>query len=233
MAETLVVVWATVVRIWNAHTQIVLPLPTSVHPIQQALFDKARAGDPAAFQTLVGPHADAVRRFAFGFVKDWTEADDLAQEALVKAFRSFAAFEGRSSLSTWLFAVTRSVCLDSFKKRETKERQRAAALDESIPATLESTEELLVGKQGAEALWGALKRLKAEYRVPVILFDIEGMSYQDIAEVEGVPVGTIRSRLSRGRSQLARVLAPAGIKPARVGTIGFGSASVPLGTPAK
>ena len=201
--------------------------------IQTALLEKARAGDPAAFQALVLPHQDAVRRFAYGFVKDWTDADDLAQDALVKAFRSFSAFEGRSSISTWLFTVTRSVCLDWFKTRQSKERQRSAQLDVEPPAPLESTDELLANKQSAEALWRALKQLKVEYRVPVILFDIEGMPYQDIARIEGVPVGTVRSRLSRGRSQLAKLLVRRDTNPTSVGTIDARSPSLSVGNPAE
>ena len=72
------------------------------------MFQKARAGDPQAFQELIRPHLDALRRFVFSLSSNWQDADDIAQEALIKAFRAFPSFDGRASLSTWLYTVARS-----------------------------------------------------------------------------------------------------------------------------
>jgi RNA polymerase sigma-70 factor (ECF subfamily) len=152
-----------------------------------------------------------VRRFAFAFARHWSDADDLAQEALIKAYRAFAGFEGRSSLATWLYSVTRSVCYDHYRSKLARARDTEEPLDEHAemapPSADAGPERALETKDDAALLWRALKTLPAEFRVPLVLFEIEGLSYEAIANVEGVPVGTIRSRLSRGRQQLENLLA--------------------------
>jgi RNA polymerase sigma-70 factor (ECF subfamily) len=178
---------------------------------ERQLLKRAAQGDSDAFGLLVKPHLAAVRRYAFSFSRDWTEADDLAQEALIKAFRSIKTFEARSSLSTWLYTVTRSVCHDHVRSRYVKERRRQDELeDDELEDDERGALELVVEKESAERLWEALKKLEPEFRVPVVLFDIEGMSYEDIARIEQVPIGTVRSRLSRGRQRLARALGELG-----------------------
>ncbi len=154
------------------------------------------------------PHLDSVRRFAFSFAGNWADADDLAQDVLLKAFRSIGGFEGRSSLSTWLYTLARSVFIDSRRGRQGTTRAREQELDEQMGAEeAESQEELAVQKQEVERLWRAVRALPPEFRVPVVLCDIEGMSYEQVATVEGVPIGTVRSRLSRARAKLAAALA--------------------------
>jgi RNA polymerase sigma-70 factor, ECF subfamily len=165
----------------------------------------------------------SVRRFAYAFARRWSDADDLAQEALLKAFRSFAGFEGRASLATWLYSVTRSVCYDHYRGKLAHARDVEDPLEEhadNAPLSPQAgPDRLLERKDDAELLWRALKALPAEFRVPLVLFEIEGLGYEEIAHVEGVPVGTIRSRLSRGRQQLkALVTGFEHPPPAQVGT---------------
>ncbi len=172
------------------------------------LVERARRGDRAAFQQLVRPHLDSVRRFAFSFAGNWADADDLAQEVLLKAYRSIGGFEGRSSLSTWLYTLARSVFIDSRRGRQGTARAREQELGEQVGAAedAESQEELTAHKQEVERLWRAVRALEPEFRIPVVLCDIEGMSYEQVATVEGVPIGTVRSRLSRARAKLAAAL---------------------------
>jgi RNA polymerase sigma-70 factor (ECF subfamily) len=183
----------------------------NVSAVDRSLLERARAGDRAAFGELIRPHVPSVRRFAFAFARQWSDADDLAQEALIKAYRAFAGFEGRSSLVTWLYSVTRSVCYDHYRSKLARARATEDPLDEHAemaPASGEAgPERALETKDDAALLWRALKTLPTEFRVPLVLFEIEGLSYEAIANVEGVPVGTIRSRLSRGRQQLENLLA--------------------------
>lgn len=153
------------------------------------------------------PHIDSVRRFAFSFCGSWSDADDLAQEVLLKAYRSIGAFEGRSSLSTWLYTLARSVFIDSRRGRQGRSREREQDLDDQLVAEDgDSQEQLLVQKDEVERLWRAVRALDHEFRIPVVLCDIEGMSYEQVASIEGVPIGTIRSRLSRARGKLAELL---------------------------
>lgn len=169
------------------------------------LLEQARRGDPRAFEALIRPHVAAVRRFTCGFTRRREDADDLAQETLLKAFRSLHTFEGRSALSTWLFTIARSVCSDFHRSRAYKEQR--AEVEMAVELTdLRHPGVLKDEKERAEVLWRALRRLEPEFRVPLVLFEIEGMAYEDIARVEGVPVGTVRSRLSRARARLRGIL---------------------------
>jgi RNA polymerase sigma-70 factor (ECF subfamily) len=166
------------------------------------VFQKARAGDPQAFQELIRPHLDSVRRFVFSLSSNWQDADDIAQEALLKAFRAFATFDGRSSLSTWLYTVARSTAIDWHRSRLGQAGQRENPLPSAHPAPLLQQDEACSQQQDCERLWQAIQRLDERNRVPLVLYEVEGLSYDEIAALEGVPVGTIRSRLSRARAEL-------------------------------
>lgn len=183
----------------------------SVPAVNRELLERAQAGDSTAFGELIRPHLPSVRRFAYAFARHWSDADDLAQEALLKAYRAIASFEGRSSLATWLYSVTRSVCLDHYRGKLAHARSAEDPLDdqEEKASPQAGPDGLLETKGDAERLWQALKALPAEFRVPLVLFEIEGLGYEEIAHVEAVPLGTIRSRLSRGRQQLKTLLASA------------------------
>jgi RNA polymerase sigma-70 factor (ECF subfamily) len=179
--------------------------------LDAALLKSAQAGDAAAFEQLIAPHTASIRRFAFAFCRHWADADDLAQEALLKAFDAIASFEARSSLDTWLFTITRNVCHDFYRSRLAQARKREDVLEDdgssdAPPDSLEPPDELLVAKDRAEQLWLQLKQLAPEFRIPLVLYEIEGLSYEEIAKIERVPVGTIRSRLARGRQRLRQGL---------------------------
>jgi RNA polymerase sigma-70 factor (ECF subfamily) len=175
------------------------------HPAD--LIQNARNGDPSAFEELVRPHLDSVRRFIFSLTSNWSDADDIAQEALLKAFRSFNTFDERASLSTWLYTVARSTCVDWSRSRIGKVRPHKP-LKDNEPAREPSQDELLEEKLNAELLWQAIERLDEKHRVVLVLFDIEGVTYEEIAAIENIPVGTVRSRLSRARSRLHELLNP-------------------------
>lgn len=197
----------------------------SVPAVDRELLERAQAGDSAAFGELIRPQLPSVRRFAYAFARRWSDADDLAQEALLKAYRSIASFEGRSSLATWLYSVTRSVCLDHYRSRLAHARNVEDALEDQAEhaSSQAGPDGLLETKGDAELLWQALKGLPAEFRVPLVLFEIEGLGYDEIARVEGVPIGTVRSRLSRGRQQLKGLLAA--LEAPRASRTGTGSAA--------
>jgi len=166
------------------------------------VFQKAQAGDPLAFQELIRPHLDSVRRFVFSLSKNWQDADDIAQEALIKAFRAFPTFDGRASLSTWLYTVARSASIDWHRSRLGQAAQRENPLESTHPASLPRPDDACCQQQQSERLWQAIQGLDERQRVPLVLYEIEGLSYDEIAAIEGVPVGTIRSRISRARQEL-------------------------------
>ena len=142
----------------------------------------------------------------FSLSSNWQDADDIAQEALIKAFRAFPNFDGRASLSTWLYTVVRSASIDWHRSRLGQASQRENALPSVHPAAQLSQDEACSQQQDRERLWKAIQRLDERYRVPLVLFEVEGRSYEEIAAIEAVPVGTVRSRLSRGRQELRELL---------------------------
>ncbi|MFL5248352.1 MAG: RNA polymerase sigma factor [Myxococcales bacterium] len=176
------------------------------------LIEKAQDGDVHAFEMLLAGHLPTVRRFARGFAATPADADDLAQEALIKVYKSLRLFRYQSAFSTWLYAVVRNVFLDATKSRAGKERSMEESLGPAHTRDLPGgapADERLDREQERERLWRALRHVAAEFRTALVLFDIEGKTYDEVAAIENVPVGTVKSRLSRGRTQLRRLLGEA------------------------
>jgi RNA polymerase sigma-70 factor (ECF subfamily) len=174
-----------------------------------ALIARAQAGDVRAFEALLAEHLGQVRRFARAFAATDAEADDLAQEALIKVYKSLRLFRYQSAFSSWLYAVVRNVYIDSSRSRAGRERAREDSLQPEHLGALppaETPERLLDREQEKARMWRALRQVPLEFRGALVLFDIEGCSYDEVAAVEGVAVGTVKSRLSRGRAHLRRLL---------------------------
>jgi RNA polymerase sigma-70 factor, ECF subfamily len=174
----------------------------------ERLVRAAQSGDVRAFETLVERQIPRIRRFARAFAPTDQDADDLAQEALIKVYRAFGHYRHQSELSTWLFAIIRNCFLDSLKSNVAHLRARQAnwlaTADRSQQAN--SADQLLERKQEQRRLWAALAALPAEFRTTLVLLDIEGLSHAEVAAIEGVPLGTVKSRQSRGRDHLRRLL---------------------------
>jgi RNA polymerase sigma-70 factor (ECF subfamily) len=157
----------------------------------------ARAGDLDAFAQLVRHYQGHVWRLSYQLVRNEAVADDVTQDALVRAYRFLPGYRGDSKFSTWLFSITRNCALDEL--RRTDRRRRLAG--ELRPATVRS------GEPGdrievAEALAG----LPIELREPIVLIDMFGTSYAEVARMLRVPLGTVKSRVHRGRELLALAL---------------------------
>ncbi|TCB90092.1 sigma-70 family RNA polymerase sigma factor [Micromonospora zingiberis] len=155
----------------------------------------ARGGDPVAQADFVRATQSEVWRFAAALV-DSDSADDLTQETYLRAFRALPAFEGRSTARTWLLGIARRTCADHLR---TVVRRRRLAQRLTADAYTDVPHPDPAGQFGAADL---LRRLPAERRGAFVLTQLLGLSYAEAAAVEGVPVGTIRSRVARARSEL-------------------------------
>jgi len=160
------------------------------------------------FERATLPHLDAAYNLARWLTRDEHASEDVVQEAYCRAARFFASFRGGDG-RTWLLAVVRRVSYDWLQKR------RAAAAVISFDEEAHShgddapgPEHLAIRKADPEQLRQAVEELPPEYREVIVLRELEELSYQEIAAVTGVPVGTVMSRLSRARKQLQRRLAP-------------------------
>jgi RNA polymerase sigma-70 factor (ECF subfamily) len=176
-------------------------------PDVETLVARAQQGDVRAFEQLIRSHLSVVRRYARAHAPREEDADDLAQDALLKAYRSLRQFRYQCAFSTWLYAIVRSVFLDAAKSRAGRERaHEASAREAGDPESAPGADELLHREQDRARVWRALRQLPVEFRGALVLFDVEGKSYDEVAAIEGVAVGTVKSRLSRGRAHLKRIL---------------------------
>ena len=164
------------------------------------------------FEAVVLPHLDAAYTLARYLTRDADDAQDIVQEASLRAFRYFAGFRGTEPGEgrAWLLAIVRNTA------RTWRERNRhhaqATAFDEELHSERvaeDHPEAAVVRKSEGEALREAIDRLPTEFREVIVLRELEGLSYKEISDVAGIPVGTVMSRLSRARGRLEEALCPA------------------------
>jgi len=187
------------------------------------LVEAVRRGSSAAFDDLVRRHEARLVRLCGRILGDADTALDAAQEAFVKAWRGLARFAGDARFSTWLTRIAINQCRNELRRRRTVKHQHLLSLDATRPGSDAGGDEALVstlaatgptpyeearGREVAAALEIALTELDDEAREVLLLRDAEHLSYDDIAEVLEVPIGTVRSRLHRARGDLHRRLAP-------------------------
>jgi RNA polymerase sigma-70 factor (ECF subfamily) len=136
------------------------------------------------------------------------DAEDAAQDALLNAHRSLAQFRGRSSFATWMLAVVRNAVRDASKLRRVRAHQveALALVTGDLELSSPDAEELLDRAQTRDSVWQAIDLLPPPYRRAVVMFELEGHSYEEIAASEAISIGTVKSRLSRGRAGLRRLL---------------------------
>jgi RNA polymerase sigma-70 factor (ECF subfamily) len=165
---------------------------------EAALVRAARSGDREAFMQLVRVHQAGVRAFAHGLLGDRVLAEDIAQEAFLRAWRGLDKFRGEAAFATWLYAIARRVALDEVRRPAL----RTVPVDEA--ATLADR------RAGDPALRGDLERalqgLEPAQREAFLLVVVLGLSYQEAADMTGSPAGTIASRVFRARARLAAAL---------------------------
>ena len=175
--------------------------------------EKRRADRDASFEREALPWLDSVYRYARSLCRDAEDAEDVVQETFLRAFRSWHSFEPGSDCRRWLFAICRNVFLRTLQRHHRERRLPAAeatgALDRLADrATLlpDEGERILDRLDLVPALSAAIEQLPEPYRSAVILVDVEDQSYEAAAEIAQVPIGTVRSRLFRGRRILQRML---------------------------
>lgn len=176
------------------------------------LVERCLSGDEGAWEDLVKAHTRRVYSICFRFVGKDSEAQDLTQEVFLRLFRTLQSFRaGEGSFTVWLSRMTRNLLIDNY--RRTRQERVTDSIEEQLPMLEERSmgvagraDGLLAGREASELLQGALQRLSPELRETVILRDLEELEYKEIAETLGVPEGTVKSRLNRGRAELARIL---------------------------
>jgi RNA polymerase sigma-70 factor (ECF subfamily) len=176
------------------------------------LIRRARTGDEDAFAELVAAHAGRVYSMLRRFGLDPDEADEVAQEVFVRAWRGLARFEERSQFSTWLYRIAFNEAQRRLSRRRAARADREPDREDPIDSLSESPalgpEAQTLDREFERTLERALDELPAEWRTAVVLRDIEGLSTRDAAEVAGIREAAFKSRLHRGRMELRALLDP-------------------------
>jgi RNA polymerase sigma-70 factor, ECF subfamily len=167
---------------------------------------RLRAGDRAAFEELVRTHQHRIYALALRMLGNAAEAQDVAQEAFLRAHRGLAEFRGEARLSTWLYAIASRLCLNRLAGSERRLARHGEETLTRLPDGRPGPDQALERDEIEEALHRAIGELAEERRIVVILRDVEGLAYEEIAEALELPVGTVRSRLHRARLDLKEKL---------------------------
>lgn len=183
------------------------------------LVKRVRSGDQRAFKLLVERYQRKVYGIALGMLKDREEAMDVAQEAFVKVHRYLDHFKGDASFYTWLYRITVNVCIDVIRKRgsakgEAVEFDDAMQLDTAEATTLgtlgsrlgTNPQKSALRRELAEKIQEALEQVPEKHRAILLLREIEGMSYEELAKVLQIPKGTVMSRLFHARAKVQKIL---------------------------
>lgn len=184
-----------------------------------ALVERCRLNDEAAFNEVVARYKNKVFNYLVRMMGSSDDAEDLTQEVFLRLYTSIDSFRGQSSLNTWLFRIANNLCIDQFR-RQKKHRAVAYSLDDAAYGNgvedegghdvSDSTYEphrLLERQELGQQIQQALEALPEKLRATLILHDIEGLPYEEIAQVVNCPLGTVKSRLFNARQQLKQRLA--------------------------
>lgn len=183
---------------------------------ESRLVARCQRGDPDAFDELVERYQSKVYNLAYRLLGDADEASDVGQEAFLRIYRGIQRFHGGSALTTWIYRIVHNLCLDEMKKKRRRPHIIPEPADDDsggdqlldrLPDESEEPQSQILSDERDLAVRGAIATLKPHHRDVLVLYDLEGLSYNEIAEVLHTNVGTIKSRLNRARLALAQELA--------------------------
>jgi RNA polymerase sigma-70 factor, ECF subfamily len=183
-----------------------------IDSVDQPLVSRCLNGDEGAWEELVRQHTRNVYGLCFRFTNSTQEAQDLTQDVFLRVFKTIKTFRStEGSFHTWLARVTRNLLIDHY--RRTRQERVTDSIEEQLPM-LEETggsaaarpDQALAGREASEILQESLQKLSPDLREAVILRDLQEMEYREIAGVLDIPEGTVKSRINRGRAELARLL---------------------------
>lgn len=182
---------------------------------ERELIRRAQRGDAESFDQLVEAHYRAVYNTAYRMLDDFHAAADATQVTFLRAFENLPSFRGASALGTWLYRIVMNVCLDELRKRRhqpasliAEDEEEKDPQEREIPDESGDPESLAEQQERQRLVQQAIGRLPEDYRAIIVLYDLRGLSYQQISQVLGVPLGTVKSRLNRARQALREELRP-------------------------
>jgi RNA polymerase sigma-70 factor, ECF subfamily len=199
--------------------ETVAPASESAFGLADAVFiEQLRSGNPEAFDKLVTRYSGDIYALLYRLTGDGDEASDLSQETFLRALRAISGFRGDSDLRTWLYRIAINESRNRFRWWKRRRRESTVSLDENlgnseavyqdvIADSSPSPEQEALRHERERILQNAINDLPSIYREPIVLFDIEGLSYEEICRLLELNPGTLKSRLARGRQELKKRLA--------------------------
>ncbi len=171
----------------------------------KVLIDRFKKGDSLAFEELVHQYQDRIYNLCRYMLRDTRNAQDAAQDAFLKAYKGLKDFRPDSSLYTWIYRIAVTTCLD-YKRKSRRESLRNEPLTEDLPSDERSPHQVYESRKVTESIQAALEKLPKKLSTVIVLREIEELSYEEIAEVLQISIGTVKSRIARSREQLRRIL---------------------------
>jgi RNA polymerase sigma-70 factor (ECF subfamily) len=184
--------------------------------VDQRLVERVQRGDKRAFELLVAKYQRKIFRLLSRLIRDQGEIEDVAQEAFIKAYRALPNFRGESAFYTWLYRIAINTAKNFLVAQgrraptstETEIEDAERLEDASQLRDVATPDSLLLSKQVGAAVNRAIEKLPADLRTAIVLRELEGLSYEEIAESMNCPIGTVRSRIFRAREAIANELRP-------------------------
>jgi RNA polymerase sigma-70 factor (ECF subfamily) len=176
---------------------------------------RAQKGDAQAFEQLVTPHEQMLWRVCWHYTRHQEDAADCLQEAMLKAWRAIKTYRGECSLSSWLYRIAATVCLDFLRRQKrlpvTESADEMAEEDGFTPMDDSPTpDEAVIRAESADNIRAAIDSLPADMRTVIVLYALQGLGYEEIASTMQTNVGTVKSRISRARTHLRKILLQSG-----------------------
>ena len=183
--------------------------------LDQVLVERAQKGDKRAFELLVSKYHRKLGRLLSRMVRDAAEVEDITQEAFIKAYRALPSFRGESAFYTWLYRIAVNTAKNHLAQQRRRNEVSPTITDEDgdlvedvTRADVDTPDRVLLSRQIGETVNAAMESLPSELRTAITLREIEGLSYEEIAELMDCPIGTVRSRIFRAREAIAERLRP-------------------------
>jgi len=181
---------------------------------EMQLLEQAKAGNLRAFEELVSSYEKKIYNYCLRMTNSREDAEDLTQEVFVRVYKNIKSFKGGSQLSTWIYRIAHNICIDRYRKSKASVvslNQPKGEDDEreiDLPSGSPSPEEHVIRGEQQKLLLNCISRLKPEYQTVIILRDIQHFSYEEIAGILNLPLGTVKSHINRARAALRDAVRP-------------------------
>jgi len=185
--------------------------------VEARLVERAKAQDEAAFEQIMNLYADRLYNYILRMVGNEADAEDLVQETFLRAYQGLPAFDGRASLGTWLYRIATNLCIDHQRRRARRVPTVSYSIredEDGEPTEWEFPDlrtpdplEAALNRELEGVVERAVSRLSPKLKTVLLLYDVEELSYEEIARVLNIPIGTVKSRLNHARAQIQREVA--------------------------